>query len=88
MVIEYVGQLVRSIVADHRERHYESIGIGSSYLFRLDSDTVIDATKNGSNARFMNHCCEVSRIQARQILHRNISLKFVAKRNERFLKIA
>lgn len=57
MVIEYVGQMVRPIVADLRERQYEAMGIGSSYLFRIDIDTIIDATKCGNLARFINHSC-------------------------------
>ncbi|XP_049793284.1 histone-lysine N-methyltransferase SETD1B [Schistocerca nitens] len=57
MVIEYVGQMVRPLVADLRERHYEATGIGSSYLFRIDVDTIIDATKCGNLARFINHSC-------------------------------
>ncbi|KAH8555751.1 hypothetical protein BGW37DRAFT_478411 [Umbelopsis sp. PMI_123] len=57
MVIEYVGEVIRQKVADHREKAYERCGIGSSYLFRVDDDTVIDATKKGSVARFINHCC-------------------------------
>jgi histone-lysine N-methyltransferase SETD1 len=61
MVIEYVGQMVRPVVADLRERHYEATGIGSSYLFRIDVDTIIDATKCGNLARFINHSCNVSK---------------------------
>ena len=79
MVIEYVGEVIRSSVADERyallihtitsnsamptpERRdiYEAAGIGSSYLFRIDQDYVIDATKKGNVARFINHCCDVS----------------------------
>ena len=37
-------------------------GIGSSYLFRIDLDYVVDATKCGNLARFINHCCEVGNI--------------------------
>lgn len=59
MVIEYVGEMIRQVIADTRERHYEEHGIGSSYMFRLDEDTIIDATTKGNNARFINHCCEV-----------------------------
>lgn len=60
MVIEYVGQMVRPSVADWRESKYEAIGIGSSYLFRIDLETIIDATKCGNLARFINHSCNVS----------------------------
>lgn len=60
MVIEYVGQSIRSIIADLREIQYEKIGIGSSYLFRIDMDSIIDATKCGNLARFINHSCNVS----------------------------
>lgn len=60
MVIEYIGEVIRQKVADHREKRYERMGIGSSYLFRVDDDTVIDATKMGNIARFINHCCTVS----------------------------
>lgn len=57
-VIEYVGELIRRRVSDIRERQYEKMGIGSSYLFRLDDGYVVDATKRGGIARFINHSCE------------------------------
>ncbi|KAL8943654.1 MAG: hypothetical protein Q9216_000942 [Gyalolechia sp. 2 TL-2023] len=57
MIIEYVGEKVRQQVADIRERQYLKSGIGSSYLFRIDDHTVIDATKRGGIARFINHSC-------------------------------
>lgn len=57
MVIEYVGEVIRAQVADVREKWYEKIGIGSSYLFRVDDDAVVDATKKGNLGRLINHCC-------------------------------
>ena len=57
MIIEYVGEKVRQQVADMREKRYLKSGIGSSYLFRIDENTVIDATKRGGIARFINHSC-------------------------------
>ena len=60
MVIEYVGDNVRSVLSDVREKRYEKQGIGSSYLFRIDLDNVVDATKCGNLARFINHSCDVS----------------------------
>lgn len=60
MVIEYVGVQQRAIMADTLERKYEKLGIGSSYLFKIDSETIIDATLRGNVARFINHSCTVS----------------------------
>ena len=68
MVIEYVGELVRQLTADERERRYEAMGIGSSYLFRVDLEYIIDATKRGNMARFINHCCDVSCMKRSDVL--------------------
>lgn len=57
MIIEYVGEIVRQRVADLREVRYDQQGVGSSYLFRIDEDAVVDATKMGGIARFINHSC-------------------------------
>lgn len=54
-------RLCVQMVADNREKRYAQQGIGSSYLFRVDHDTIIDATKCGNLARFINHCCTVSK---------------------------
>lgn len=60
MIIEYVGEIIRQKVSERREKNYLRSGIGSSYLFRIDEATVIDATKRGGIARFINHCCTPS----------------------------
>jgi histone-lysine N-methyltransferase SETD1 len=57
MIIEYVGEKIRQEIADLREIAYTLSGIGSSYLFRIDEGTVVDATKKGGIARFINHSC-------------------------------
>lgn len=44
-VIEYVGEVIRSSLQDIREQEYQRAGLDSSYLFRVDSEIVIDATK-------------------------------------------
>ncbi|KAK4553033.1 histone methyltransferase set1 [Recurvomyces mirabilis] len=58
MIIEYVGEKVRQKVADLREIRYEKQGVGSSYLFRMLDDEIVDATKKGGIARFINHSCD------------------------------
>ncbi|KAJ3039144.1 histone methyltransferase set1 [Rhizophlyctis rosea] len=72
MVIEYMGETIRREVADHREKNYEKGGIGSSYLFRIDDDTIIDATQIGNLAI---HKCNAKIInvdgQKRIVIHAN-----------------
>ncbi|WIA10532.1 hypothetical protein OEZ85_010720 [Tetradesmus obliquus] len=57
-IIQYVGELIRPVLSDTRERMYEAAGQDSSYLFRIDSDWVADATVRGGRARFINHSCD------------------------------
>lgn len=57
MVVEYAGQVIRSVLCDKREKEYEAKGMGC-YMFRIDEQTVVDATVHGNAARFINHSCE------------------------------
>lgn len=57
-IVEYMGETIRQPVADRREKAYEISGEGSCYLFRLDRNRIVDASKTGGMARFMNHCCD------------------------------
>lgn len=56
IIIEYVGQIIRHIIADMREKTYKTCGIGS-YCFKVDDETIIDATKYGNLNRYINHSC-------------------------------
>lgn len=56
-VIEYAGDLIRSPLADIRERRYDAAGLGT-YLFRIDDYKIVDATVNSNRARFTNHSCD------------------------------
>ncbi|KAI7903606.1 histone methyltransferase [Cokeromyces recurvatus] len=54
-VLEYVGEIIHRQVA---KRRYARCGIGGGhFLFRVEYDTIIDSTKKGNKARFINHCC-------------------------------
>ncbi|KAG1664687.1 Histone-lysine N-methyltransferase 2A [Nymphon striatum] len=57
MIIEYAGEVIRSVLTDLREKLYDSKGIGC-YMFRIDDYDVVDATMHGNAARFINHSCE------------------------------
>lgn len=57
LIVEYRGVLIGNAVADRREQEYERAKLGSDYMFRIDSDTVCDATHQGCVARFINASC-------------------------------
>ena len=57
-VVEYIGEYVRNCVAETRQRDYERLGLGDDYIFRVDTETLVDATRKGGLARFANHCCD------------------------------
>ncbi|EOD24560.1 hypothetical protein EMIHUDRAFT_206556 [Emiliania huxleyi CCMP1516] len=54
-VVEYIGEYVRSSLAEQRE---QKLGYGDDYIFRVDAEQLVDATCKGGVARFANHCCE------------------------------
>ena len=54
MIIEYIGEVIRSNLTDIREKRYESQNRGI-YMFRLDDERVVDATLSGGVARYINH---------------------------------
>ncbi|KAH3765059.1 Histone-lysine N-methyltransferase trr [Pelomyxa schiedti] len=56
ILLEYVGELIRPNIAEIREARYRRKGIGD-YMFKLDDNTIVDATMKGGKARFANHSC-------------------------------
>ncbi|CAD5233382.1 unnamed protein product [Bursaphelenchus xylophilus] len=56
LIIEYVGEEIRTEVAETREIKYMEQG-KLVYMFSYDRDWVIDATMMGNAARFINHSC-------------------------------
>lgn len=61
MVVEYIGEIVGLRVSDKREKEYQSgkkLQYKSAcYFFRIDKEHIIDATRKGGIARFVNHSC-------------------------------
>ena len=59
MVIEYVGDLIRPSVADSREKSvYDQMVGAGTYIFRLNEEHCVDATRAGNMAHLLNHSCE------------------------------
>ena len=56
-IIEYLGERITQEESDRRYDD-EKMGRHHTFLFALDSGTVIDAAVNGNEARFLNHSCD------------------------------
>ena len=57
MVIEYIGEYISNPLSDRREKVYHELNC-DDYFFRVDKNRIIDATKCGNMARFINHSCD------------------------------
>lgn len=55
-LVEYKGERVSHAVADRRHATHEAADV-HTMLFAVDKAVVIDATRNGNSARWINHSC-------------------------------
>jgi SET domain-containing protein len=56
-IIEYLGQRISWRTADTRYDD-EKMGRHHTFLFTVDDKVVIDAARDGNDARFLNHSCD------------------------------
>jgi hypothetical protein len=78
MVVEFRGELLRRSAAETREAKYLAQG-ADCYIFNLDDDVVLDATKAGTIARFTNHSCSPSLYTKILALEGELRLAFFAR---------
>ncbi|GLG97653.1 Histone-lysine N-methyltransferase trr [Gryllus bimaculatus] len=79
MVIEYIGEVIRTELSELREKLYESKNRGI-YMFRLDEERVVDATLSGGLARYINHSCNPNCVAEIVEVERDLRIIIFAKR--------
>lgn len=79
MVIEYIGEVIRTELSEVREKLYEAKNRGI-YMFRLDEDRVVDATLSGGLARYINHSCNPNCVAETVEVERDLRIIIFAKR--------
>jgi SET domain-containing protein len=57
-IVEYVGERMSHDEADAACPDDESAERHHTFLFAVDDDVVIDGSRNGNDARFINHSCD------------------------------
>lgn len=56
-IIEYKGERISHAEADRRHTVYDDTDNTHTMLFIVDDRTVVDATRGGNSARWINHSC-------------------------------
>ena len=79
MIIEYIGEVIRSELTDIREKRYEDQNRGI-YMFRLDEERVLDATMSGGMARYINHSCDPNCVTETVEVDRDLHIIIFANR--------
>lgn len=57
VIDEYTGERISHAAANRRYRHRD-VNDNHTFLFTVSSRTVIDATRQGNDTRFINHRCD------------------------------
>ncbi|XP_046884031.1 histone-lysine N-methyltransferase 2C isoform X4 [Hypomesus transpacificus] len=73
MVIEYNGTVLRNEVAIRKEKTYTAQNRGV-FMFRIDSEHVVDATRTGGLARYINHSCTPNCVAERVTFERGYKI--------------
>jgi SET domain-containing protein len=55
-ILEYRGEVISTEECEHRMVTMYT-GRSNYYFLNIDADTILDAGRKGSEARFANHCC-------------------------------
>ena len=56
-IIEYTGEII-DLAEEDRRYDDETMSRHHTFLFKIDEEYTIDATRRGSKARFINHSCD------------------------------
>ncbi len=80
-VIEYIGEVVTTAAFRKRTKQYEMEGEKHFYFMSLKADQVIDATRKGGIARFINHSCDPNCVLQKWVVGKHLRMGIFTKRD-------
>ncbi|KAI8874870.1 hypothetical protein K501DRAFT_339017, partial [Backusella circina FSU 941] len=79
-IMEYVGEVIPQSEFLCRTREYDAEGYKHYYFMTLKNDEIIDATKKGCLARFMNHSCNPNCVTQKWVIGKKMRIGIFTNR--------
>ncbi|KAI9022778.1 hypothetical protein CLU79DRAFT_858673 [Phycomyces nitens] len=73
-IMEYIGEVIPNNEFVRRTREYEAEGLEHYYFMTLKTDEIIDATKKGCLARFINHSCKPNSVTQKWVIGKKMRI--------------
>ncbi|KAL0077930.1 hypothetical protein J3Q64DRAFT_1766961 [Phycomyces blakesleeanus] len=73
-IMEYIGEVIPNNEFVRRTRSYETEGLEHYYFMTLKTDEIIDATKKGCLARFINHSCKPNSVTQKWVIGKKMRI--------------
>ncbi|KAF7732147.1 histone methyltransferase set2 [Apophysomyces ossiformis] len=79
-IMEYIGEVIPNNEFIRRTRKYENEGLKHYYFMTLKTDEIIDATKKGCLARFINHSCNPNCVTQKWVIGKKMRIGIFTSR--------
>ncbi|KAI8883833.1 hypothetical protein K501DRAFT_248988 [Backusella circina FSU 941] len=79
-IMEYIGEVITNNEFVRRTKEYEAAGLEHYYFMTLKTDEIIDATKKGCLARFINHSCNPNSVTQKWVVGKNMRIGIFTRR--------
>ncbi|KAI7898484.1 uncharacterized protein BX663DRAFT_443046 [Cokeromyces recurvatus] len=79
-IMEYIGEVITNSEFVKRTKEYEAAGLKHYYFMTLKTDEIIDATKKGCLARFINHSCNPNCVTQKWVVGKRMRIGIFTRR--------
>ncbi|KAM3586802.1 hypothetical protein VKS41_001857 [Umbelopsis sp. WA50703] len=80
-IMEYIGEVIPNVEFIRRTKEYGAEGVKHFYFMTLKSDEIIDATRKGCLARFINHSCRPNCVTQKWVIGKTMRIGIFTSRS-------